>query len=569
MTTNKSTSDGLEAYQLPDGISRRDLIRAGGATAGVAAAGGVPAATNIEYPVGESQAIAATTAAAIGVVGIAVVSGVVIETADQYERAIDVYSQLVQSGQAVEDSLANLGNKVGVDFESGGDKTNPGSFQTEPKNNELGNNMTENYMAEAASAYSEGDSIVTAQQRAREVAQQTATRTEWQIISEWNSYVESLTVPWTQADDNDWFFDFDVIGLSNISASEIQISPWIPSDSNPYKKMIPKPPDSYGGSDSHGYFGVRDFKDFTVLSDGNSLPDDDFPEDRDELEVLEIGLLANADVPGGADLHVVSPYVGLDVDDGGNYLWNVSSSDVQTDTGKATANTTKIKAYDPDSSDSYTLPIWKYRELIAAARNIYSKADDNINQVVQNVYDSIDSGETEVSDYISLTEIARDTDLSDETTRAQLAQVSAGMSPPEGMPTVTIKIGGGKEKTGSLYIDIKSDTCYSSGSTITSSEYSEGYFISEDGKTQSLDGSKDITVVSVDGQDKLCYEPQKFLGAKGVDEKYMKKWANYNDSSKTALEDALQNTLGIGGIGGTNSLLLLGAGLVAAYLLGS
>ena len=67
MRDNNSNSDVAQNYQLP--ISRRNLIKVGGSAAGVAAAGGIPATTDIDYPVGQARGaiISGTTALALGI----------------------------------------------------------------------------------------------------------------------------------------------------------------------------------------------------------------------------------------------------------------------------------------------------------------------------------------------------------------------------------------------------------------------------------------------------------------------------------------------------------------------
>lgn len=566
MKNNNDSSDEQQSYQL----NRRDVLRAGGAAAGVGAAGGLPAAIDDDYaPVGRARAIAPLVAIGIGVAGLGVVRAG-LDRADQFEEARAVYNQTRTGIDSIDNAVTNEANRMGVDFDSGDPSNN---YIADANQNELVNNTVESYYSEAAAAYDEGETLVGAQRRARQTARQILASAEWQVVTLWNGFCESLIDAFDSsysADDVD-YWDWD----THVYYADI------PGFGSDYTKLAPIPwsttgdiyddhiatPTTYEGSDKHGFFGVRPFYDETPL-EVSELPDSDFPDDRDELEVLEMLWAGDANIP-------VSPYLGVDFDGGSTDKLDWTTLDIVSDDLPDDYNLTadpdaKFKAQHPDTDDEIKIQFYKFRALIEAARSHYDRIDQNIDSNVADIYDSMDSGETELSNYTSLRDVARDSDISDETTAGQLAAVSSGQSPPEDMVTATITIDGGSEQTGTLYLDIESDTLsLSEGQTVSSSDHSGGYFIDDDGSTTSLSGSESIEIVSIDGSDSLSYESKKYYGADGVDRQDIKTVLERNQKLYEQTQEGLASGfLGAGGLGGSSNLLLLGGAAVGAYLLG-
>ena len=569
MENQHDSSDGQQSYQL----SRRNLLRAGGAAAGVGAAGGIPAAINDDYaPVGRAQAIAPLVAIGIGVAGLGVVRAG-LDRADQFDEARAVYNQTLTGISSIENAIDNEAARIGVDFQDG-DPAN--SYIVDQNQNELVNNTVESYYSEAAAAFDEGETLVEAQRRARQTARQILASAEWQIVTLWNGFCESLIDAFDSsysADDVDYWdwpthvYFADIPGFGTGYAEYAPI-PWS-TTGDIYKEHIATPT-KYEGSEDHGFFGIRPFYDETPL-EVSELPDSDFPNDRGELEVLEMLWSGETNIP-------VSPYLGVDFDDddlNDTLDWTSLGivSDDLPDNPEITADPdSTFKAKHPDTDDEYQIPFYKFRAMIEAARSHYERIDQTIDSNVSDIYDSMESGETELSNYTSLRDVARDSDISDETTAGQLAAVSSGQSPPEDMVTATITIDGGSEQTGTLYLDIESDTLsLSEGQTVSSSDHSGGYFIDDDGSTTSLSGSESIEIVSIDGSEQLSYDSKKYYGADGVDRADIKTVLERNKKLYEQTQEGLASGfLGSGGLGlgGSNNLLIAGGVAVGAYLLG-
>lgn len=570
MTDNKSSNDDEQIYQL----DRRSLLKAAGVSAGSAAAVGGPSLIDDDYvPVGRAQAIAPLVAIGVGIAGLGVARAA-IDRADQYNEARDIYNQTYAAISSIDNAVTNQAARMGVDFAAGDPANN---YIVDEKTNELVNNTVESYYSEAARAYDEGLSEVDAQSRARTAARKVLASAEWQIATLWNGFCESLIDAFDTSYSADQFSYWDwptdvyytnVPGYGDFAASYPLA--WSTGGSR-YKEHIATP-SGYEGSESDGFFGIRPFVDETPLETGE-LPESDFPGDRDQIEILE--MLWYVD---GSVVVPLSPYLGVDFAGASapsdQFEWtslDISSYDLGDNPTLAADPGSVYKIKHPDTADEYTIPFFKFRSLIEAARAHYQRIDNNIDSNVSDIYDSLDSGETELSDYVSLRDIAKDADISDETTAAQLAAVSSGQSPPEDMVTATIKIDGGSEQTGTLYLDIAADTLsLSEGETVDSSEHNGGYFIDDSGGTTSLSGSESIQIVSIDGSESLDYESRKYYGADGVDRSEIKSVLERNQKLYEQTQSGLGGgLLGLGGLGGgSSSLLLLGGVGVAAYLLG-
>lgn len=567
MTDNNDSNDTEQNYQL----TRRNLLRAGGAAAGTAAAVGSPSLIDDDYvPVGRAQAIAPVVAIGVGIAGLGVVRAG-LDRAEQFEEARAVYSQTRTGIDSIDNAITNEAARLGVDFESGDPANN---YIVDENQNELVNNTVESYYSEAAAAFDEGETLVEAQRRARQTARQILTSAEWQVVTLWNGFCESLIDAFDSSysadefDYWDWnnhvyYADIPGFGTGDTKLAPI---PWS-TTGDIYKEHIATPT-QYNGSEDHGFFGIRPFIDETPL-EVSQLPDSDFPGDRDEIEVLEM-------LWGGDSVNIpVSPYLGVDFDEGleTSLDWttlDIVSDDLPDDPSLSADPDAKFKAKHPDTDDETQIQFYKFRAMIEAARSHYERIDQNIDSNVADIYDSMESEETELSDYTSLRDVARDSDISDETTAGQLAAVSSGQSPPSDMTTATITIDGGSEQTGTLYLDISSDTLsLSEGQTVAPSDHNGGYFIVDDGSTTALSGSEEIEIVSIDGSDQLSYEKRKYYGADGVDRADIKQVLERNQKLYEETKSGLGGPLGLGGIGGgSNGLLILGGVGIGAYLLG-
>ena len=571
MTQQNTTKDNEQSYQLP--ISRRDLIRGSGAAAGAVAAGAGPSLIDGDYvPVGRAQAIAPLVAIGIGVAGLGVVRAG-LDRAEQYSEARAVYNQTRTGISSIDNALTNEAARLGVDFENGDPANN---YVVDENQNELVNNTVESYYSEAAAAYDEGATLIEAQRRARQTARQILTSAEWQIVTLWNGFCESLIDAFDSSYSADdfgyWDWDNHVYysdaGTSGSLAESAPIVWGEGSGSDQYESHIGTAT-QYNGASDHGFFGIRPFYEETVL-EVSQLPESDFPE-RDQLEVLEMVWATQSTT----SYSPVTPYLGVDIDDddvSDPLDWtqiDVQSADLEDSYSLVVDTDATFEARHPQTDDKIQIPFYKFRALIAAARSHYERIDQNIDSNVADIYDSMESGETELSDYTSLRDVARDADISDETTAGQLAAVSSGQSPPEGMTTATIRIDGGSEQTGTLYLDIESDTLeLTAGQTVAPSDHNGGYFIVDDGSTTSLSGDEEIEIVSIEGSDQLSYESREYYGADGVDRSDIKQVLERNQKLYDETQEGIASgLLGPGGLGGGSSnILLVGAAAVGGLL---
>ena len=550
--------------------TRRQLLRIGAATTGTATVGSIPSLSDLDGPIGQSRAIAVSgTAIVVGAAAIAVVGAATADVVSEMNENIDAYNQISAATQAKRSELSDIGEIVGINWDaSEGDKNTLGSFQTDLKTSQLANNATESYMEEASLAYDEGLGVAEAKQRARSRLRVEITKSEWQVVLSWNAFVESIAGSLEASYNSGWLFDEELFYTGNTenSGDTTETIPWGEGpDSDLYDEFVGNP-DSYSGPDDHGLIGIRPIKQYTKLETDDELPDDDFPEDRSQMQIQEIALKENS---GFSDrITLLSPYAGLDIGSGDVDL-ETDAADVST--ASLGSGVSDLYAEHPTTGEIDNLEIWKYQHLIHGIRKIYDDIYGKLGQNVENIYAELDAGNVEVSDFTSLSTVSDRANIDDETTREQIAAVSAGMSPPSDGVVATVRIGGGEERTGTLLLDIpEGSQNYQSGDVIPSSQYDQGYFFGEDGSTTSLDGSQDIEIVSIDGTDQLEYQENGYIGSEAVDRQAIREAVRSDATVYEALSDSVEESLlGIGGVGSSGGILLAAIAIIGGYLIGS
>jgi hypothetical protein len=573
-------------------LDRRDLLRGAGATAGVAAAGGIPAATSIDQPIGEAEAIAPLVAAgagvAIGAIGVNAYyhdfaknkAEAVSETADKQE----IYSVSESVFNVAQPAIRSVGQQVGVR------QTDSGVEWTVTDQNNHRQQILSHSKAVAALEWAAGSTKGQVVNRAKDAARGVSVASEISIVNAHNELVNSLSKVIKRS---------QKYGLFGGPLNGPQIT--FGGDTNSYQPAavgwVSDTVDSVVSAEEGDILGVNEVR--GRWGDGGSFSWSAQPEPTligsvDYQQYLPSNpetYLTDSETPDNFKLYlpsfgagsVVTPYADTQVshpervwvesaamDAQGGYVDPRYPTTSKSITGEITTQ------YQPDSGDMQSSSInyrW-FSEGLRAVRTMRSNVIGSLDSYIETVYDALDNGQIQVKDVVSARQLYQIVEPREDVSTQAIYLSAIGADGSVG-DKVTIQIGQ-REVTGSLFVSSQQQLDVSAGSTIAAADYDIAYMIADDGSRDSW-RDVDIDVNAVNGaedSDKtLDYDPVKQPTTTSVSESEIRETVKQDqqryEELQSEIEDLEGGPLGIGGLGsGGNGLLLLVGGGLAAYLLG-
>lgn len=585
-------------------VSRRDLLRAGGATAGVVAAGGIPTATGIEQPVGDADALAVTTGVALAAgltgLGVGFAGGAAVEemfgtSVDTAEVEADArkqqnYNVVTSSGQTLVSQVTDHKESAGL-IEKNTTKTDPNRYQLEkPNDNPVAHTATEHGTSAVVEAYKKGKPQSEAVKDYQNAVDVVATTSMWSVIGSWNNFVRGVASAVILDAGNGWGLinhpkydrDGDVItGGGNDSRTGfygVSTANGVPIGQKTYLKAV-------GGTSISGGWSpiqVRNITDYLPASP-DIIPDKKIPDGG--FKILE---LYTAEYYLDWDHNIrwttITPFtdgykeIGLESSKSDKFH-NRSDG---TDSNHSALEPRYMTAKYPKTDDTTTIPL----QVFPAAVNAIEKIRDNVTveapTVVDKIYGGLQSGKITEKDVMSSRQYYQQNDISGNYNRAIVALNSYGnLDMPQGANSVTIEADG-MELTGMLFVDVAAgeELNLKAGDTLKGNEYESAQMLtSSDSQTYRFEEA-DISIKSVKGTDTLSFKSRERTGPDNVDVEKLNNQMKQLQERNEQLDKQLDKLEGGGGDGSNlfggatlpsveDNLALYGVGAaVAAYLLG-
>lgn len=601
MRDKNSNIDDEQNYQP---ISRRNLIKLGGSAAGIAAAGGIPSATGIEYPVGDADALVGVSGAAIILAGAgisAAISHYAIQknlpyvTGDPGDIAEDSDRQYIHSAIVDRSNLDNddgsFGELYGV-FESDGSVS-----WDNKKSNSHRLAMLNDAKKEVALAYTDGMSRQDAVIRGQNKANQISLQAELSLLNWHNDFVRQFADVAKRAseyeDDDIFTIPDDDFGNSDPTPQGVlwdqdNVSPIQNADGDPYgatnqtygddrsadttAKLIYTQETAPSDYDPKYIWDfdkkptiVADWNNKDILSNVDSLVPDRFKPDNIFCSMISFQ-------NGG----VLSPYATCQ--NKLKYHPIPRKADPGTDDMmEGQLITDPILESNYNSIKKTVNYNWIVKSM-EAIRRMRVDVLSSIRPFLRTVYDALDNGEVDASDVIPSVNLYQQLEPSEETSLYAVFLASMGIS--GGISnTFTVEIdSSGKQYSGNLFIDSQNSFDLAVGSQISASEYNRIHIIRESGRKTVSDVGFTIVEVNGDGDsgETISYEESdQFADLDSVSEDDVAKSIKRDQQNVEELEQRIEELendglLGGGGSGsglGSNSLILGALGLGGAYVL--
>lgn len=577
MTDNTDSSDTAQSYQL----NRRNLLRAGGATAGVAAAGGIPSLSDeIDQPVGSADAVDPgqyIIASSAGIVGLAAlgVSSYLTDDGDLDAEDVEdtasrqsVYNAAESAILAQRSAVKTVVNDLGVGVNGSGDVG-----WINQQSNAHRQQLIEHSTAETALAWDEGKSLSEAQLRGKNAARAVSVTAEISLVNLWNDFAAAVSKSikrdiTTESSTRYRMMEFEYETTPSPTSTNY-------TDETGVESIVDV---EVGSGWSYGTPTALLSIDYesSLPTPSEYLPPEDQPE---SYTIFAIPILEY----GGSE-RLVCPRTTLDPDPDtvGTWQWaeDYSSDTPQTGSPGLIGSHYQLTVSYDSSSVNFDLN-WFQAGLDAIQSMRSNIIGSTLDSYTETVYNALESGDISVQDVVSGRQLYKDLQPGEDVSLQSVTLASAGAT---GAIDQSITVSTGQRTVSGIpFVEAASQIDLSAGTTLAAGDYDRLHLIQDDGSRETISDTQ-ITIDSVNGDESgdqtISFDPPADIGdPTGITEEEVRQIVKEDQQRYDKLKNQIEelesdggggdSPLGIGGLGsGDNGILIAGGALVAAYLLG-